>query len=85
MEWRCGSSSRAPALQTQSPEFKSQSHQIHISLYLSICDVLDQFLGPSRFPQLGREARQPRRMRRRAEWEKNMCGKRETRLRSQAG
>jgi hypothetical protein len=26
MDWRCGSSSRMPALQTQSPEFKSQSH-----------------------------------------------------------
>jgi hypothetical protein len=24
MYWRCGSSSRAPALQTQSPEFKLQ-------------------------------------------------------------
>jgi hypothetical protein len=27
MGWRCGSSSRAPALQAQNPEFKSQSHQ----------------------------------------------------------
>jgi hypothetical protein len=28
MDWRCGSSSRVPALQEQNPEFnKSQSHQ----------------------------------------------------------
>jgi hypothetical protein len=27
MDWRCGSSSRAPALQMWSPEFKSQSHR----------------------------------------------------------
>jgi hypothetical protein len=27
MDWRCSSSGRAPALQVQSPEFKSQSHQ----------------------------------------------------------
>jgi hypothetical protein len=27
MDWRCGSSSTAPALQVQSPKFKPQSHQ----------------------------------------------------------
>jgi hypothetical protein len=27
MYWRCGSSSRVPALQVQNPEFKPQSHQ----------------------------------------------------------
>jgi hypothetical protein len=27
MDWRCGSSSREPALQAQSPQFKPQSHQ----------------------------------------------------------
>jgi hypothetical protein len=27
LHWRCGSSSRVPALQSQSPEFKPQSHQ----------------------------------------------------------
>jgi hypothetical protein len=27
MYWRCGSSSREPALQAQSPEFELQSHQ----------------------------------------------------------
>jgi hypothetical protein len=27
MDWRCGSSGRAPALQVQNPEFKRQSHQ----------------------------------------------------------
>jgi hypothetical protein len=27
MDWRCGSSTRAPALQVQNPEFKPQSHQ----------------------------------------------------------
>jgi hypothetical protein len=26
MDWRCGSRSRAPALQVERPEFKSQSH-----------------------------------------------------------
>jgi hypothetical protein len=29
MDWRCGSSSRAPVLQEQSPEFKPQSHHTH--------------------------------------------------------
>jgi hypothetical protein len=27
MDWRCGSSSRVPALQALSPEFKLQSHK----------------------------------------------------------
>jgi hypothetical protein len=27
MDWRCGSSRRAPALQTQSPEFNPQFHR----------------------------------------------------------
>jgi hypothetical protein len=27
MDWRCGSSGRAPALQAQSPEFKPWSYQ----------------------------------------------------------
>jgi ribosomal protein L34E len=27
MDWRCGSSDRAPALQVQTPEIKSQSHK----------------------------------------------------------
>jgi hypothetical protein len=27
MDWKCGSSSRVPTLQMQSPEFKPQSHQ----------------------------------------------------------
>jgi hypothetical protein len=27
MCWRCGSSGRVPTLQTQSPDFKPQSHQ----------------------------------------------------------
>jgi hypothetical protein len=27
MDWRCGTSDRAPALQAQNPEFKIQSHQ----------------------------------------------------------
>jgi hypothetical protein len=27
MDWRCGSSSRAPALQAQSPQFKPQDYQ----------------------------------------------------------
>jgi hypothetical protein len=27
MDWRCGSSRKSPALQSQSPEFKPQSHQ----------------------------------------------------------
>jgi hypothetical protein len=27
MNWKCGSSSRVPALQVQNPEFKPQSHQ----------------------------------------------------------
>jgi hypothetical protein len=27
MDWRCGSSSKAPDLQARSPEFKLQSHQ----------------------------------------------------------
>jgi hypothetical protein len=27
MDWRCGSTNRAPALQAQIPEFKTQSNQ----------------------------------------------------------
>jgi hypothetical protein len=27
IDWRCGSNSRVPAVQVQSPEFKPQSHK----------------------------------------------------------
>jgi hypothetical protein len=32
MDWRCGSRGRAPALQTQSPDFKTQTHQKKVSV-----------------------------------------------------
>jgi hypothetical protein len=35
MDWRCGSSGRAPALQMQSPEFKNQSHQKEVNMHMS--------------------------------------------------
>jgi hypothetical protein len=37
MEWRCGSSSKVSALQSQSPEFKPQSHQKKKRWLLSMC------------------------------------------------
>jgi hypothetical protein len=47
MDWRCGSSSRTPALQAQSPEFKSQSHKknYHITKYKTQESEVRQNLG----------------------------------------
>jgi hypothetical protein len=40
MDWRCGSSHRAPALQVPSPEFKPQSHPPTPKKYLQSCTAL---------------------------------------------
>jgi hypothetical protein len=42
MDWKCGSSSKAPALQMQIPEFEPQSHQKKkkIRSYLTLAVII---------------------------------------------
>jgi hypothetical protein len=49
MDWRCGSSSRVPALQVQSPEFKLQYHENKTKKGFICYAVLNFFVVPILF------------------------------------